>query len=105
MSVDDRYLPDWAELSYDEVITSTMTQSKSQRKTITPLRRMRVMGKNLSRSFSMIDEELKIFDENSGTTRKSVNFYRTDSGFNDGTDHESKPENEHMMDVSMRSNF
>lgn len=108
MSVDDQEAIDWAELSYDEVISSTMTQSNIQRKRITPMRRTRAQGKNLSRSFSMISaDEVVNSTEVPTQKRKSVQFCRFDSGYNEegvsSSGEMTKPdtiEYEQMMDIS-----
>lgn len=105
MSVDAGELVDWAELSYDEVISSTMALSRIRRKAITPLRRKKATGKNLSHSFSMVSAELN--DENTAPERKSIHFCRSDSGFNDDgskQDYGAEINYEQIMDISMRSN-
>lgn len=110
MSVDDRELTDWANLSYDEVISSTMAQSRIK-KSFTPLRRKKATSKNLSHSFSILSADIDI-DNNVGgggssgsdgqTTQRATNFYRSDSGFNEGDNFNT---NDQMMDISMHSNF
>lgn len=105
MSVDERDLTDWANLSYDEVISSTMAQNtRKQSKSFTPLRRKRATGKNLSHSFSLISGNI----EDHIDSRKGTNFYRSDSGFTESeeTNREfGQCPNDQMMDVSMRSNY
>lgn len=111
-------IEDWSNLSYNDMISSTlnkssrrMSTSTTRQKPVTPSRKKKFTGKNLSHSFSLfcgsnemstIDEDVDLQTDKAQPV-KSVRFYTCDSGFNDGQFNSEPIELDH--DVSMQSEF
>lgn len=112
-------IEDWGNLSYDEMISSTLNRSSRmltsapRQKTVTPMRKKKFTGKNLSRSFSQfcddIDEQRVMIVEEISQSTKQVRFYQCDSGFTENSclpgDFYVSAAQDQTLDVSMRSDL